>query len=164
MARCLIIGCGCRGRLLARELLTAGHAVRATTRDGANVAEIEAAGAEAFVGDPDRVVTIAPAFAHVSVACVLLGSAAGEPAAIEALHTTRLDMLLTRMIDTTVHGIVYEAAGSVDAGLLVRGADLVRATCDDARIPHVVLTADPGDPPAWVSAATAAVADVLGAA
>ncbi len=147
--------------MLARELVVAGHAVRGTTRDAANVAEIEAAGAEAFVGDPDRVVTISPAFAHVSVACVLLGSAVGDTAAIEALHTTRLDMLLTRMIDTTVHGIVYEAAGAVDAGLLARGGELVRATCEDARIPHVVLTADPGDPAAWVAAATTAVAEVL---
>ena len=35
MARVLIVGCGCRGRALARDLRAAGHAVRGTTRDPA---------------------------------------------------------------------------------------------------------------------------------
>ena len=73
----MIIGCGCRGRSLGRELLVAGHAVRGTTRSRAGAAEIERAGAEPFIGDPDRVATIANVFDHASVACVLLGSASG---------------------------------------------------------------------------------------
>ena len=32
LARVLIVGCGCRGRALAAELVAGGHAVRATTR------------------------------------------------------------------------------------------------------------------------------------
>jgi Trk K+ transport system NAD-binding subunit len=43
LARCLIIGCGCRGRMLARELVKDGHAVRGTTRDRARLAAIEEA-------------------------------------------------------------------------------------------------------------------------
>ena len=35
VARVLIVGCGCRGQALARELRAAGHAVRGTTRDPA---------------------------------------------------------------------------------------------------------------------------------
>lgn len=157
MARCLIIGCGCRGRLLARELVGRGHAVRGTTRDPANREAIEAAGAEAVIADPDRVVTLAPAFEHVGVAYVLLGSARGDP----ALHGTRLEMLLQKMVDTTVRGIVYEARGSVDPALLEAGAGMVGGLCEDARIPYVLLRADPTDHPAWVAAAAGAAERVL---
>lgn len=161
MARCLIIGCGCRGLALTRALRGAGHAVRGTTRDPARVAEIEAAGAEAHVGDPDRVGTLAPAFAHVGVACVLLGSAHGEPEQLAALHGTRLDMLVERMLDTTVRGIVYEATGTVDPAILEAGAARVRHWCERSLIPYVLLTADPADHPAWTEAASQAVQHVL---
>ena len=161
MARCLIIGCGCRGRSLGRELIAAGHAVRGTTRDPTRAAEIEAIGAEAVVGDPDVIATLARSLDHVSVACVLLGSADGSAERLAALHGTRLEMLLTRMLDTTVRGIVYEAAGSVDRALLDAGAELVRERCEDSRIPFALLDADPGDASAWVSAAVRAVDRVL---
>ena len=161
MARCLIIGCGCRGLSLARELIAAGHAVRGTTRDPARGPEIEAAGVEAVVGDPDVVATLARSLEHVSVACVLLGSAVGSPERLAALHGTRLEMLLTRMLDTTVRGIVYEAAGSVDAAVLEAGAARVRARCDDSRIPYALLDADSGSAAAWTSAAVQAVEGVL---
>ena len=49
------------------------------------------------------------------------------------------------MLDTTVRGIVYEAAGSVDRALLAAGAELVRERCEDSRIPFALLDADPGD-------------------
>jgi uncharacterized protein YbjT (DUF2867 family) len=161
MARCLIIGCGCRGRSLATELIAAGHAVRGTTRDPERAGEIEAIGAEAVVGDPDVVATLARSLEHVSVACVLLGSAVGSPEQLAALHGTRLEMLLTRMIDTTVHGIVYEASGSVDRALLDAGAALVRERCEDARIPFALLDADPAGWSAWTSAAVRGVEGVL---
>ena len=161
MARCLIIGCGCRGLSLARELIAAGHAVRGTTRDPARAPEIEAAGVEAVVGDPDVVATLARSLEHVSVACVLLGSAVGSPEQLAALHGTRLDMLLTLMVDTTVRGIVYEAEGSVDPAVLEAGAALVRARCEDARIPHVLLRADPPDHRVWSVGAAAAVQRAL---
>ena len=157
MARCLIIGCGCRGLSLTRELIAAGHAVRGTTRDPGRRAEIEAAGAEAVIGDPDVVATLARSLEHVSIACVLLGSAVGSPEQLAALHGTRLEMLLTRMLDTTVRGIVYEAAGSVDAALLGAGAARVRERCEDSRIPYALLEADPADVDAWTVAAVAAV-------
>jgi uncharacterized protein YbjT (DUF2867 family) len=161
VARCLIIGCGCRGLELTRSLRAAGHAVRATTRDPARRTEIEAAGAEAFVGDPDRVATLGPALAHVGVACLLLGSAAGSHEQLTALHTTRLDMLLERMLDTTIRGIVYEAKGAVPAEILAAGTDRVRHACERSLIPYVVLTADPGDSGAWVRAAAEAVQRAL---
>jgi hypothetical protein len=156
LARCLIIGCGCRGRALARELISRGHPVRGTTRHPGNLGAIEQTGAEAVVADPDRIVTVVPGLEHVSVAYVLLGSAAGNP----SLHGTRLEMLLHRMVDTTVRGIAYEARGSVDPPLLEAGAALVSAVCEDARIPYVLLRADPGDHAAWVGEAAGA-ADLL---
>jgi uncharacterized protein YbjT (DUF2867 family) len=157
VARCLIIGCGCRGRLLTRELIAHGHAVRGTTRDPANRGAIEAAGAEAVIADPDRVVTLAPAFEHVGVVYVLLGSARADP----ALHGTRLEMLLHKLVDTTVRGIVYEARGSVDPALLEAGAARVSAFCEDARIPYALLGSDPKDHAAWVVEAAGAAARVL---
>jgi 3-hydroxyisobutyrate dehydrogenase-like beta-hydroxyacid dehydrogenase len=164
VARCLIIGCGCRGCLLASELRGGGHAVRGTTRELGRLRAIEAAGAEALLADPDRIATIVPAFEHVSIACVLLGSATGRPDHVCALHGPRLEMLLARMLDTTVRGIVYEAAGSVDPAVLAGGARIVRDACARSRIPYVLLDADPFDHGAWLAAATDAVDRVLDAA
>jgi uncharacterized protein YbjT (DUF2867 family) len=157
LARCLIIGCGCRGRLLAAELIARGHAVRGTTRDPDGRAAIEAVGAQAVVGDPDVIATLSGALDHVTVACILLGSAVGPAANLAALHGSRLEMLLTRMVDTTVRGVVYETAGSVDPDLLQAGAARVRTRCEDSRIPYVLLDADASDPIAWTVAAVAAV-------
>ncbi|HEY5429184.1 MAG TPA: hypothetical protein VIK04_08705, partial [Solirubrobacteraceae bacterium] len=76
-------------------------------------------------------------------------------------HGTRLDMLLERMLDTTVRGIVYEAAGTVDPALLAAGAQRVRHACERSLIPYVLLDADPGDHTAWVPVAAAAVERAL---
>lgn len=128
--------------MLARALVRRGHAVRGTTRDPAKAAEIEAAGAEPFVGDPDRLATLVPALDHVAVACVLLRRA-NEP----ALHGPRLEMLLTRLIDTTVHGVVYEG----------HGTEIVRRACERSRIAYTLLDPAPDDHDAWLAAALAAV-------
>ena len=123
--------------------------------------ELEAAGVEAVLGDPDRIATIAPAFEHVSIACVLLGSVAGEPDRVRALHGPRLEMLLARMLDTTVRGVVYEVAGSVEREALYAGVEIVRAVCVDSRIPYELLAADPVDHQAWLTAAVGAVDRLL---
>ena len=161
MARCLIIGCGCRGLALTAALRADGHAVRATTRDPSRVGALEASGAEPFVADPDRVATIVPALDHVGVICILLGSATGTAEQLRALHTTRLAMLLEKTLDTTVRGIVYEAVGSVDAAVLSAGAGVVARACERSLIPYVLLTADPDAYEAWVTAAADAVRRAL---
>ena len=51
--RALIVGGGCRGLDLARELAADGHAVRIVTRTEAGRAAIEAAGGECWIGTPD---------------------------------------------------------------------------------------------------------------
>jgi uncharacterized protein YbjT (DUF2867 family) len=161
VARCLIVGCGCHGLELAAALRAAGHAVRGTTRDPARRFELEAADIEPFVGDPNVVGTLAPALAHVGVACILLGSATGTEGELTALHGTRLDMLLERMLDTTVRGVVYQAAGSADPALLSAGAGRVRHACERSLIPYELLTADPAQDEAWVAQAAQAIERVL---
>lgn len=161
MARCLIIGCGCRGRLLASELRLAGHVVRGTTRSVERLAEIEASGAEAVLADPDRVATLVDSLAYVSVVCILLGSAVGSPSELAALHGTRLDMLLTKLVDTTVRGVVYEARGSVKAEVLAGGAERVRSFAERSLASYVLLDADPEGPRDWVAAAAESVHQVV---
>jgi hypothetical protein len=113
------------------------------------------------VADPDRIATLAPALDHVVIACILLGSAAGPPEALKALHTSRLEMLLTRMVDSTVRGIVYEARGTVDQALLDGGAARVRAVSEDSVIPYALLDAEPSDHAGWAAAARVAVSGLL---
>jgi uncharacterized protein YbjT (DUF2867 family) len=137
--------------------------VRGTTRDPSHAEEIDAAGIEAVIGDPERVATLTPALDHVSVACVLLGSASGDAEALAALHGSRLAMLLQRMVDTTVRGVVYESAGGVGPERLSAGAERVRSACEDARIPYALLDTDPGEHGAWLEAAIGAVEHVLSA-
>ncbi len=134
--------------------------MRGTTRDPRCCPAIQAAGAEAYVGDPDRVATLTPALEHVTVCCLLLGSARGAPSAVADLHGTRLEMLLGRMLDSTVHGIVYEAAGDVDRDVLAGGTELVRASCQRSRIPFALLTVRRGEA-RWLEHAVAAVERAL---
>jgi uncharacterized protein YbjT (DUF2867 family) len=103
MARVLIVGCGCRGRALARDLVAAGYAVRGTTRDPAKRDAIAAAGAEPYVGDPDRIATLMEALTGVAVVCWLLGTVP-----VPDLHGPRLRMLFEKLVDTPVRGVVYE--------------------------------------------------------
>jgi nucleoside-diphosphate-sugar epimerase len=158
MARVLIVGCGCRGRSLAAVLSADGHAVRGTTR-GPALAQIEAAGAEAVVADPDRLGTVMAELAGVSVVCWLMGSADGPTAA--GLHGPRLETLLERLVDTPVRGIVYEAAGTVAPELLDGGAAAVREAGVRWRMGAEVVEADPSDHPAWLAAVKAAVERLL---
>jgi hypothetical protein len=159
--RCLIIGCGCRGRLLSRELVGRGYAVRGTTRHPARLPDIEAGGAEAVLADPDRVATLVGAFEHAAIACILLGSAVGSPEELRALHGTRLEMLLTKLVDTTVRGVVYEAAGTVDSEVLVGGVERIRRFGERSLATYALVTANPDDPRIWLAAAVDAVEQAI---
>jgi nucleoside-diphosphate-sugar epimerase len=162
VARILIVGCGCRGRVLARALLADGHAVRGTTRDPANAEAIRAAGAEPYVGDPDRIGTLMEALSGVTVVTWLMGSATGDPEQVRQLHDGRLRMLWEKLVDTPVRGVVYEAAGSVDPAALIRGEAVARVAHETWRIPLEYMHADPADRDAWLAAGRTAVNRLLG--
>jgi uncharacterized protein YbjT (DUF2867 family) len=162
VARILIVGCGCRGQALARDLCAAGHAVRGTTRDPARAAAIAAAGAEPYAGDPDRIATLMEALTGVTVLCWLMGSATGDPERVAALHDGRLRMLCEKLVDTPVRGVVYEAAGPLPPDVLARGRAVARTAHETWRIPLELLEADPRGHERWLRAAGAAVARLLG--
>ncbi|MGI8580405.1 MAG: hypothetical protein ACR2K9_07655 [Solirubrobacteraceae bacterium] len=161
MARVVIVGCGCRGQALARSLRSDGHAVRGTTRTEERRAAIEATGAECWVGTPDRIGTLTSALDGATILCWLLGSAQGTREELTALHGTRLQMLLERSIDTTVRGVVYEAAGTVGAEVLTGGVAAVERAHETSEIPFALIEEDGSDPGAWLHAARAAVDGLL---
>jgi glycine/D-amino acid oxidase-like deaminating enzyme len=159
VARILIVGCGCRGIALANKLAAIGHPVRGTTRDPARVAELEAAGIEAAVGDPFRLATLMPQVANTSAMVWLMGSATGDD--VEALHRTRLQTVLERLVDTPVRGMVYEAAGTLPSALLREGAATVRKASLTWQMPFAVVEQHPWDRDGWLAAMLAGVESVL---
>jgi uncharacterized protein YbjT (DUF2867 family) len=162
MARILIVGCGGRGQALARDLVAAGHAVRGTTRDPRRFAEIEAAGAEPYLGDPDRIMTLMDALSATTIVVYLMGSATGDDDAVRELHGGRLRMLCEKVVDTPVRGLVYEAEGTVPFQWRQEGELIARAARATWNIPLEVLHADPADCDGWREEARGAVARLLG--
>jgi NAD(P)-dependent dehydrogenase (short-subunit alcohol dehydrogenase family) len=105
VARVLVVGGASERALeLARSLIADGHAVRAVTSDPADRVAIEAAGAEAWMGDPDVIGTLRYALENVTLLLWLLADD-DRP----EIHGSRLAMMLEKTIDTTVRGVVYEA-------------------------------------------------------
>jgi hypothetical protein len=162
VARALILGCGCRGRLLGAELLERGWAVRGTSRTEPGLAEIAAAGIEPALADPERPGTVLDLVGDVAVLAWALGSAAGEEKAVAAVHGPRLERLLEHLVDTPVRGFLYEAAGTVAPEVLKGGAEIVWAAARTWRIPVEIVTADPADPHAWAGEMAAAATGLTG--
>ena len=160
--RALIVGGGCRGLGLAEELIGEGHAVRVVTRSEERDAAIRAVGAEPWRGDPDRIGTLRYALDNVTLVLWLLGTATGEPDKVAALHGSRLEMMLERTVDTTVRGVVYEAAGTLPPELFASGVREMRRANERNEVPFALLEADPHDRPAWLAAAREAVTRLLG--
>ena len=160
MARILIVAGGCRGRLLAAQLVGDRHAVRISTRTEGGREAIEASGAESWVGTPQRLATMRGALDRVAVACWLLGTATGPRAELAALHSTRLEFFLTQAIDTTVRGFVYESGGA-PAELLRTGAQAARELTARNAIPASFLDRDPHDHDAWLVQARSAIDSLL---
>ena len=161
VARVLIIAGGARGRALAAGLVAQGHAVRITTREEAGRAAIEDVGAECWIGTPERLGTLRAALESVTIACWLLGNACGDPEAVRDLHGSRLEFFLSQTIDTTVRGLLYEAAGSVTSQTLAAGREMISARAAFNAIPLRVLDADPRQEDRWSAQASAALAELL---
>jgi uncharacterized protein YbjT (DUF2867 family) len=157
VARALIVGCGCRGRELGGELAARGWQVRGTSREPAGLEAIEAAGFDAALADPDRPGTVLELCADLGVVVWLLGSAAGDPESLEAIHGPRLERLLEKLVDTPVRGFAYEAVGSAGSARLDAGSEIVERAGETWRIPVALLTRKRSEP-GW----TAYAADLVG--
>ncbi len=166
MARILIVGGGCRGRRLSEQLSQRGHALRVTTRSESARAAIEAAGAECWIGTPDRLATLRGALDSVTIACWMLAAACGEADEVAALHGSRLKFFLTQAIDTTVRGFVYDASpapgADVTREMLRGGEQLVGSLTRLNAIPAAVIGDASGeDDGAWVAAASHVIDSLL---
>jgi hypothetical protein len=157
-----MVGGGCRGLELARGLVAEGHAVRAVTRHEARRPELEAAGCECWIGDPDRIGTLRYALENVTLVLWLLATAGGDAEAVAALHGPRLKMMLEKVTDTTVRGVVYEAAGTVPAQVLAAGVAEMQHARATNEIPFALLEADPADREEWLAGARGAMDELLG--
>jgi len=91
-----------------------------------------------------------------------IGAATSHPDVLEAIHGPRLERVLEEIVDTPVRGFVYEAGGTVDGGLLAKGASIVAAAGERWRIPYGLVEADPGDPALWRADTLAAIVRLLG--
>ena len=160
MARVLIVGCGCRGRELGKQLGELGWRVRGSSRSPAAIAAIEADGFESAQADPDRPGTVLDLCADVAVVVWLLGSATGDKEAIAAIHGPRLERLLEKLVDTPVRGFAYEVAGSVDPDLLGAGRRTAERAGETWRIPIAFLTGDRGAP-GWAIRSSEVVAGLV---
>jgi hypothetical protein len=148
--RVLLVGGGRPGLELTRRLTADGHAVRFVTRHEAFAPEIEAAGGEAYIGDPDRIGSLRYALDNVTVLLWLLGRAPEGD-----LHGSRLTMMMERTIDTTVRGMVYEGTEG--------GAAVVERMAAYNEIPYAILDVDRDDADAWVGAILAEIDGILAA-
>lgn len=162
MARLLIIGGGQRGIWLAGKVAEQGHASRILTRERGRRAEIEGIGAQCAIGTPDRLATMIGALDGVSIACWLLGCATGEQEQVRALHDLRLRSFMVKTIDTTIRGVIYEAAGSVPADVLSSGVQIATEVAEVNQIPLAVLRCDPARRESWRAEAQGAVDALLG--
>jgi hypothetical protein len=73
-------------------------------------------------------------------------------------------MMLEKITDTTVRGVLYEAAGTVDAAVLRGGAAEIARARELNEIPGALLEADPREPEDWVPAAREGIDRLLNAA
>jgi uncharacterized protein YbjT (DUF2867 family) len=162
VARALIVGCGCRGRELGRELRSSGWEVRGTSRTEEGLRAIEAEGLEPAMADPGRPGTVLDHCGDVALVVWLLGSAVDESERLEAIHGPRLERLLEKLVDTPVRGFVYEAAGTVPASLLGRGRAIVEQAAATWRIPVAFIDAE-RDGEGWAALAARRGAALLGA-
>jgi hypothetical protein len=146
--RAVLVGGGRPGLALTRELTADGHAVRFVTRNEAFRDEIEAAGGECWIGDPDRIGSLRYALENATVLLWLMGRAPDGD-----LHGSRLTMMMERTIDTTVRGVVYEGTAA--------GAAEVERMAAYNEIPHAILDVAREDEAAWVAAVIGAIDGVL---
>ena len=112
-----------------------------------------------MLADPDRLGTLVRALDGVTVVCWLMGSAPDSP----GVNGDRLRTFMEHLVDTPVRGLVYEAAGTVDPGVLEQGAQIVREASETWRIRAEVVSADPAAHEPWLEAMKGAVGRTMSA-
>jgi hypothetical protein len=117
---------------------------------------IRAAGAEPYLGDPDRIMTLMDALAGTTILCWLMGTATGDNVA--DVHGGRLRMMCEKIVDTPVRGVLYEGSGSVAPELLQEGEMIVRGARATWNIPVEILGSAPAT---WLPDAVAAIDRLL---
>ncbi len=157
MARALIVGCGCRGRELGSELRGRGWEARGTSRSDEGMAAIAGAGLEPALADPAHPGSVLDLVGDVTVMVWLLGSVRGSRDQVQALHGSRLERLLAKLVDTPVRGVAYEAVGAVEDGVLAAGREIVERAARTWRIPVTALDGE-REAPGWANSAAAAIA------
>jgi hypothetical protein len=161
LARALIVGCGCGGRELGARLLEGGWQVRGTSRDREGVARIDEAGLEGAIADPNLPGTVLDLVGDIAVIVWLLGSAAGDPAEVAAIHGPRLETLLERLVDTPVRAFAYEDSGHLEPELLRRGREIVERAARAWRIPVALIGEGERSAPDWPELTAEAVRGLL---
>ena len=159
VARVLIVGCGCRGRALGAALAATGTRCAAPPALAARLAGARGGGHRGGGCRSGPARHAHAAAAGVTVVCWLMGSAEDSPTC-----TARgWGRCMEHLVDTPVRGLVYEAAGSADAGAAGRGRrDRARGVTDLAHAGGD-RRPDPADHEAWLEAMTAAVERLLSA-
>jgi len=155
VARVLIIGGDARAAALASALIERGYAVRAV-----GVADLPP-GVERFDADPERPGTLKSALEQVTIACWLFGSDERDQERVETLNAARLERFLHQTIDSSVRGLLYEAAGSAGEELLARGLATVREFAQQNAIPLAVLACDAREAQQWLAEALEAVTSLV---
>ena len=109
--RVLIVGGGCRGLDLARELVAEGHAARCVTRTEDGRAAIEAAGGECWIGTPDVIGTLRYALENsLNMPALYIADRVG----LSALRRTLTSFRLAE----SVQQVPSLALGALDTNLL----------------------------------------------
>jgi hypothetical protein len=156
MARALIVGCGCHGRELGTSLAADGWVVRGTSRTEDGLAEIEAAGIEPALADPDRIGTVLDAIDGVALIYWLLG-AVPQP----DLHGPRLERLLEEIVDTPVRALVYELSDELEEAAAARAFAALYSANERWRIPYEVVAA-PRKTDSWLEGMRASARELIG--
>jgi hypothetical protein len=161
VARALIVGCGCRGRLVGKRLLAQGWEVRGTSRSKDGLAAIAEAGIEPALADPLQPHTVLDLVGDVAIVLWLFASATGSPEELSAIHGPRLERLMERLVETPVRGFVYEMKGTVDPILLEHGSEVLEAAGDTWRVGISCVFVDPGDPHDWAEIVAGAATSLV---
>lgn len=109
--------------------------MRGTSRRKEALGEIEAAGIEPALADPDRPGTILELVGDVAVLVLLLGNAKGSAEELEAIHGPRLERLMEHLVETPVRGVLYEGTAA--------GEQIVRDAARTWRIPVRIVPRPP---------------------